>query len=140
MKLNTRALSEVESGFPIIADGTYNAKIHKVEVKPNKAGTGNNLKLLLQITDQTVVNYEGKEMQNRNNIFVTRYISLVPTDDYDPDRNLKELATAIGLPADEDLTTEALAGKELRVKVAYKAPEGQYPAGNDIRSFYALRN
>ena len=140
MKLNTRALSEVESGFPVIADGTYTVKIHKAEVKQNKANTGNNLKLVFQVTDDPVIDRNGKELTNRNNVFVSRYISLVPTDDYDPDRNLKELATAIQLPKDEDLRSEDLVGKVVKIKVTFKPAEGSFAEGNDVKSIYPALN
>jgi hypothetical protein len=140
MKLNTKALADVEIGIPVIADGVYHARMEKPEVKANKTGDGNNLVIMFRILDNPVfLRKDGKEIANNGQVVNTRYFSLKPTDNYDPDKNLKELAVAIRHPADKDLDVEDLKDKVVMIKVEYKeateAKDGKkgYPEGNDIR-------
>lgn len=139
MKLNTKALAQVEIGFPIIADGVYHARIDKVEIKQNKKGDGNNLNITFKILDNPVfLHKDAKEVENKGQVSIIRTFSLVPTDNYDPDKALKELAVAIKHPADSDLEESHLKDKMVMVKIEYKAPTekpggGTYPEGNDVR-------
>jgi hypothetical protein len=139
MRLNTKPLKDIEIGLPIIADGIYHARLQKAEVKENKAKNGNNLRVQLQILEPVVMTHDEKQINNMGNVIVSRYISLVETESYDPDRTLKELAVAIGVPEDEDLELEALVGKRLLVKVAYKPAEGSFGAGNDVKGFSPIK-
>ena len=133
MKLNVKSLAEVEIGFLVIAPGIYHARIEKVEVKPNKAGTGNNLSVMFKVLDPTVtLNKDGSTQANKGNVIVSRYYSLVPTDNYDPDKNLKELAVAIKLAPEKDLNVEDLLLKIVNIKVTHKPAEGTYQDGNDV--------
>ena len=146
MKLNRQALKDVEIGIPVIADGVYHARIDKVEVKPNKKGDGNNLVIMFRILDNPVtLHKDGKEVENKGQVVNTRYFSLVPSDNYDPDKNMKELAVAIKLPEGKDLELEDLKDKVVMVKVEHKPEEKDeasgktYPEGNDIRRITPLR-
>ena len=133
MKLNVKSLAEVEIGFLVVAPGIYHARIEKVEVKPNKAGTGNNLSVMFKVLDPTVtLNKDGSTQANKGNVIVSRYYSLVPTDNYDPDKNLKELAVAIKLAPEKDLNVEDLLLKIVNIKVTHKHAEGTYQEGNDV--------
>lgn len=139
MKLNTAPLSGIEIGIPTIAEGNYHARIAKVEVKANKTGDGNNLVIQYKILDNPVLSYkDGKEIENKGQIVSTRYYSLKPTPDYDPNKNLKELAVAIKHPEDQDLEETHLKDKMVMVKVVHKPEEKDeksgktYPAGNDV--------
>ena len=144
MKLNTKSLAGVEIGIPQISEGIYHARIvgDKLEVKPNKRGDGNNLYLQIRILDNPVTLYkDGSEIENKGQIVCSRYISLTPTPDYDPDQNLKELAIAIRLAPEADLNVDDLRDKLVMVKVEHKDEEKDkvtgkvYPAGNEIRRF-----
>lgn len=145
MKLNTKSLVDVVLGIPSIAEGLYHAIMAKVEVKPNKKGDGNNLVVQYKILDNPVSLFaDGKAIENKGQLVCTRHYSLLPTTDYDPDTAMKELAVAIGHPADQDLELAHLQAFSARrgivmVKVEHK-PEDKdektgktYPAGNDIR-------
>jgi hypothetical protein len=134
MKLNTKALKDVSYGFVTLSTGSYVAKIN-VAVKPNKSGTGNNLEVVHHVLDPNVINAKGESIQNSGNIRSTRWIGLQPNAEgtYDPDKVIKELGVAAGLDVDnEDVTTEQLEGKVVRVKIRYRAAEGQYPEGNEV--------
>lgn len=140
MKLNTKGLANVEIGIPIIAEGVYHARIDKKEVKTNKTGDGNNLVLMFRILDNPVFSFkDGREIVNNGQCVCTRYFSLKPTDDYDPDKAMKELAVAIKLPEDADLNLEDLDAKIVMVKIEHKSEEKDaktgkiYPEGNDIK-------
>lgn len=144
MKLNTKSLAGVEIGIPVISEGLYHARIEKPQVKPNKAGDGNNLVIMFRILDPIItLHKDGSEIANKGQIVNTRHFSLVATPDYDPDKAMKELAIAIKLADDADLEVEMLDRKVVMVKVTY-APEQEeekngvktgkkFPEKNDIR-------
>lgn len=140
MKLNTKALADVELGIPLIADGVYHLRIDKVELKANKRGDGNNLVVMFRVLDNPVVlRKDGSEIRNNGQVVSTRHFSLVPTPDYDPDKAMKELAVAIKLPEGSDLNVEDLKDKIVMGKVEYKTPteakDGKpaYPEGWEVR-------
>lgn len=141
MKLNTKPLKDIEIGFPVVADGTYFAKVLKKDVVPNKAGTGNNLLIQVQILDDKLIKRDGTQIENRGQLKLTRYIGLVPSDSYDPNTMIKELAIASGKDKDseDDFDTDDIA-EFLKVKLTYKAPEGQYQEGNDVSRFYPIKD
>jgi hypothetical protein len=147
MKLNVKTLADVEIGIPLVTEGVYHARMAKVEVKENKTKDGNNLVVQYKILDPQVTLYkDGKVIDNKGNIVCTRHYSLKPTDNYDPDQSMKELALAIKLPVEEDLTLEALQAFSQRsgpdgivmVKINHKPEEKDertgktYPPGNDV--------
>ena len=113
----------------------------KVEVKANKTGDGNNLVIQYKVLDNPIFLYkDNKEIQNRGQVVATRHYSLKPTDNYDPDQALKELAVAIKHPADQDLNLDDLKNFTgmVMVKIDHKPEEEdpktkkKYPEGNDI--------
>lgn len=134
MKLNTKSLAEVEIGIPVLAAGVYHARMEKIEVKPNKRGDGNNLYIMFRVMDPEVpMHKDGSVVKNTGQCCISRYFSLTPSDSYDPDKAMKELAVAINLPPVSDLNVEDLANKLVNIKVAYKAAEGAYQEGNDVQ-------
>ena len=141
MKLNTKPLSEVKLGMPVLADGPYLATLFKHEVKPNAKGTGDNLMLMFKLVPQTKFDREGHDVSNES-IVMSLYASLVETENYDPNRRLCELADAFELDKSEDLTTEVLdkaaaEGQVVCLEVGYQAPEGQYGERNNIKRVQA---
>lgn len=141
MKLNTKSLKDVEIGLLVVADGVYYARL-KAEVKQNNAGSGNNLKIVAKILDNPVVAHkDGKEVQNKGQIMAFRHVSLVPTDDYDPDKTLKEIAVAIKNDPEADLNVEDINNKIVKIKVSYEAESKNeqtgkvYPEKNNIDRF-----
>lgn len=136
MKLNTKPLKDIEFGFPVLAAGTYIGKCVGKEVKPNKAGTGNNLVLEFKICDSELIKHDGTKIENKGNIQLTSYIGLVPTDKYDPNSRIKELAVASGRDKDsEDDFDVADIAEYMLLKVSYKKAEGQYQEGNSIDGY-----
>lgn len=136
MKLNTKPLKDIEFGFPVLAAGTYFARVIGRAVKPNKASTGNNLVLEFQILDDTIVKHDGTKIENKGQIKLTSYIGLVATDKYDPNTRIKELAVASGRDKDseDDFDVDDIA-EYMKIKVSYKAAEGQYGEGNSIDGY-----
>jgi len=150
MKLNTKTLTEVELGIPIIAEGVYHARMSKQSgkdwVQANKRGDGNNLVIMFRILDPIVMSRkDGKEVQNRGQICLTRWFSLVPNEKFDPDQGMKELAVAIKHDQTQDFGTEALdafGDGVVMVKVGFQEeqkadpnsnpPKKAYPAGNTV--------
>ena len=91
-----------------------------------------------------VMHKDGREVENKGQMVLTRYFSMVPTENYDPDKSVKELAVAIKHPPEQDLEVENLDGKIVMIKVEYKAAtvltdaekaQGKkaYGEGNDIK-------
>jgi hypothetical protein len=117
MKLNTKSLVDVEIGMPVFAEGNYHAVIDKAEVKPNKAKDGQNLEIVYSLRDPVLVTKDGKEITNKGRFKLTRRYSLKPTDNYDPDTSIKELAVAIGHDMTQDFTVDLLQGKRVMINV-----------------------
>jgi hypothetical protein len=82
-----------------------------------------------------LIKEDGTEIENKGRFKLTRRISLKPTDNYDPNTMLKELAIAIGHPVEEDLTVENIVGAKCMIQVTIRAAEGNYAKSNDIRRF-----
>lgn len=136
MKLNTKNLKDVEFGFVVLEAGPYIARI-KTTVEPNKSNTGQNLVIVHKILDLEVISHDGKKIENRGQLSLTRWVGLQPNESgtYDPDRTIKELGVAAGIDCDEgeeDVTTEALDGAIVKVMVKYRPKEGQYDEANEV--------
>ena len=137
MKLNSTNLSEIKLGQPVLAEGVYFAKL-SVAVSPNKAKTGNNLVVTAKLLDETVVRREdGEEIENKG-IKITRYISLVPTDNYNPDESLKQLALAVGMEDPSEVNTEDIDGKCTKVMLAYSPANDRFGESNDLKRFLKI--
>ena len=137
MKLNTQPLSDVKIGQPIIADGTYFAKL-SVAVTPNKAGTGNNLVVKAKIIDDTLTRRDTNEQFKNKGITLTRWVSLVPSDNYNPDEAVKILALACGHEGDE-VDEADIHDKFVKVNVGYSpATEKFNRDSNDIKKFVKI--
>lgn len=150
MKLNVKALKEVEIGIPIITKGIYHARIEDPKVEPNKRGDGNNLVLKFRILDNPVVLHkDGKEIVNNGQVVIMRYFGLTPSEKRDPDKDMKELAVAIKNPPEADLNVDDLKDKVVMIGVEYKAaeegdanatpPKKAYPEGNEIKRITPLK-
>ena len=140
MKLNQKSLADVEIGFPVIQPGVYHARINKPEIKDNKQKDGNNLVISFTILDNPLLlNKDGKQIENKGRLKLTRYISLKPTPDYDPDERIKELQVAIKFSPEQDVNVDDLTDKIVMVKVEYRPerdnpdkPGSKYPESNEI--------
>lgn len=139
-------MKDVEIGILVIAAGVYHARL-KAEVKPNNAGSGNNLKIVAKILDGAVVAHKtGQEVTNKGQIMAFRHVSLVPTDDYDPDKVIKELGVAVKLPVDADVNVEDLDGKIVMIKLSVEKESTDektgkvYPEKNNIDRFTPVKD
>lgn len=140
MKLNTKALANVQFGRIVVGTGSYLCRING-KVEPNKSKTGYNYVLQHTVLDEKVVTHDGKEIANNGNIKITKWISLQPNEagTYDPDAVIKELAVAAGIYTDDaDVLTEDLDGKIVKAKVKFRDAEKGNPESNDINGWKAL--
>ena len=85
--LDNLDLSTVETGFPLLPDGIVEVSVSEVSIKPNKAGTGQNLTIKL-VTTQPMTDLNGKAINPGFPVF--DLISLTPTAKYDPRPKLAE--------------------------------------------------
>jgi len=138
MKLNTKKLDQVAYGRVVVATGSYLCRISGV-IEPNKAKTGNNYKVEHTLLDRELVTSEGVQVLNPGNVNVTKWIGLQPSEKYDPDRLIKELAVAAGVYSDDsDVNTEDLEGKLVLVKLKHRKAEGANPESNDVAGWLPL--
>lgn len=142
MKLNTTALSTVETGFPLLAAGRYFARIESLEEKSTKDQKGTYINIKLKLHGAELPKHSGGFVKN-NGLCLFRGISQVTTynDDgsvkYDPNKNWKEVAIAVGFEGDE-ITPEDIIGKDIAIVVAYKAAEGSYREANEVSWFQKI--
>lgn len=136
MKLNTKPLKDVEFGVVVLGKGSYLARIDNIKVEPNKGKTGNNVVIKHRIIDSGLINSKGEVVENRGQIVLTRWVGMTPSENYDPDKSIKEIGFAAGIDVDnEDVTVEGLQGKFVKVRIDVREAEGSYPEGNDIRGW-----
>ena len=135
MKLNTKPLKNIPLGIPVVSDGVYYA-ITDVEVKRNKADTGDNLIVRYKLIDEKItLRSTGELIDNTGNAVITRYIAF-PKDESDVEaeerfnRQVKELGVACGIAEDADVAIEDINGKIVKVKVGFEAGDGGYPDKN----------
>lgn len=143
MKINTVPLSQVEVGYPLFAQQTAFALIEKVEIVPNKAGTGNNLLVITKLVDgQELALHEDGELREAKNLRYTTYIGLTPTEKYTEEmiaQKCKQLAVAVGFEGD-DLETEHLVGQYVKVRLDVEVDTtGKYEPSNKINRFYPIK-
>lgn len=144
MKLNTKNLKDIEIGIPVLSKGTYFAKVRSKKIEPNKTKTGNNLVVQFQVLNDELISNDGNKVENRGQCVYTRWISLVPTDKYDPDQAIKELSVASGRAKDDerDFGLEDIAEfMKIGMTVRPAGPDKdniQRPAANNIDRFYPI--
>lgn len=144
MQLNTKSLKDIEIGRPVLAKGTYFVKVKSKKVEPNKTKTGQNLVIEFQVLNDELVNNDGNKVENRGQCVYTRWISLVPTDKYDPNQAVKELAMASGRAADDerDFGVDDIAEyMKIGLSVRAAGPDKtgtMRPASNDVDRFYVI--
>lgn len=90
--LDNMDLSTVQTGMPLIPEGLVELEVVKLELKPNKNGTGQNLNITYHTT-QPITSFEGKLLNPGFPVF--DLISLTPTDKYDPRQRLAEFKEAV---------------------------------------------
>ena len=141
MKLNRAPLNEVKLGKPMIQEMDYFASITG-DLKDNKAGTGKNLVVTANIVNEELSEREsGEKFANKRGYKITTNVSLVPTDNYDPDQRLKELAVAIKLPETEDFDDKHLKDPiYVKVKVIYTPPKQKYKEKMEVARFYPIQD
>jgi hypothetical protein len=145
MKLNTKSLKDIETGFPVISAGSYFCKTRKKAIEPNKKQTGHNLVIQVQVLDDKLVTADGKQIDNRGQVVLTRWIGLVASDNYDPNVSIKELALAAGRDqkSEDDFNVEDIADY-MKVTIAVRAAgpdkDGIHrEAANEIKRFAPIK-
>ena len=114
-----------QTDFSPIPDGSYNVTIKEASLSPTKDGTGQYIKLRLDVLGPTHsgrvlfsnVNIRNKSSQAEN---IGR-------------QQLASIMKAVGLATIND--TDQLIGAELSVKVGTRPASGDYAAQNEIKSY-----
>lgn len=120
-------LPEDQGGFEPIPAGQYNVRIAEAEITDTKAGTGQYIKMRLDVTGPS---HEGRVIFSNLNI-------------KNPSQKAEEIGRqqlgtimrAIGLPSLTD--TDQLVGGNLSVKVSVRKSE-EYGDQNEIKSYKAI--
>lgn len=120
-------LPEDQGGFEPIPAGQYNVRIAEAEITDTKAGTGQYIKLRLDVTGPT---HEGRVIFSNLNI-------------KNPSQKAEEIGRqqlgaimrAIGLPTLQD--TDQLVGGNLSVKVSIRKSE-EYGDQNEVKAYKAI--
>lgn len=135
MIINTRNLSEIpKSSNALIADGIFTAKVKHAEVKPTQSG-GKLLKLQFLLHAGEVIHDRatGQEIPNKGKVIFDQ-ISLTPTENWDPDVKVAELARGVKWE-EEQISVEGLIGRWVRIKVAYRAGKDGYEDQNIVKGY-----
>ena len=134
MQLNTKNLQDVDISRPVIEDGLYHVRL-AAEIKDNKSKTGKNLVLTHEVLD--VCNHRDTGEEVNKAVRIIRYLSLVPTENYDPDESLKKLATALEIEDGANLELEDVQSAVVKAQIVYKPAEGDFQEGNDVKYWAA---
>ena len=130
--LDNLDLSTVKSGFPILPEGLVNVTVLEIKTEPNKAGTGQNLKLKLGLVDPAT-DVDGKAVNPGFPIF--DLISLTPTEKYDPRPRLADFKeAALGTKAGPFNPIEQYLGVTLTVRLKIDRNE-QYGTKNVVARY-----
>lgn len=140
MKLNTKSLADVQRGFPVLAEQVLFAELH-AEVKQKKNSDGQNLEIDCRILNDEVVKKDGSPMSNANGKLSFRYfISLQPTEKYDPNISLAMVADAIGLPKDADLDLDDIQGKYVKIKLGIRSATDTNDESNNVKALLPIKD
>lgn len=122
-------LPEQESlDFSPIPDGSYNAAIKSAELTPTKDGTGQFIKLRLDILGPT---HSGRVIFSNLNIK-----NKSSAAENIGRQQLASIMKAIGLATVTD--TDQLIGAQLSIKVGTRPASEQYAAQNEVKSYSAI--
>lgn len=124
---NTSELPQSDNNYEPVPEGWYNVSIAGAELKPTNAGTGQYIKLRLDITGPS---HQGRVLFTNLNIRNPN-----PKAEEIGLQQLGAIARAIGLASVQD--TDQLLGGNISVKVAIKQNE-QYGPQNEIKAFKAI--
>jgi hypothetical protein len=116
---------EPDVGFEPLPAGDYPVIIVDSTMETTKSGTGQFLKLQLQVIDGP---HQGATLFDRLNL-----INANPKAVEIAQRTLSSICHAIGKLQVAD--SEQLHNAPLVARVAYKPASGEYPAGNDIKGY-----
>lgn len=113
--------------FQPVPAGWYTAKITEAEVKPTKAGTGEYIKMRLDITGPS---HEGRVVFTNLNIKNPN-----PKAEEIGRSQLKTIMLAMGLPRIQD--SNQLIGGNLQIKLSVK-DDPTYGKGNEVKGYKAI--
>lgn len=131
-------VSSIDTSFPRITAGLYEMSVDKAESVPNKAQTGNNIRLTLK-TVSPASDTNGNPVPA--GFTLTNYIACTPTEKYTSAMIAKSVATfmkAAGLSGsprsfiDNPIVAE---GKILTVKVGIRKETPEFPESNEVKGF-----
>lgn len=122
------SLPESDNKYDLVPPGDYEAIIKNAELKPTKAGTGEMIKLRLDITGPTHV---GRVVfANLNTINPSAAAQNIGR------AQLKQIMAALGLAELDD--TDQLIGGHIGIKVAIREAKDGYEAQNEVKGYRTL--
>jgi hypothetical protein len=122
----TAELPQGQSNFSPIPAGWYQGRITEADLKPTNDGSGQYIKLRLDVVGPT---HEGRVLFSNINIRNAN-----PKAEEIGLQQLGDISRALGLPAISD--TDQLIGGTLQIKVAIKTQEGYEPS-NEVKGYKA---
>lgn len=129
--IHAQDLPENEQGsFDPIPEGKYTVQIGAADLNPTKDGSGQYIKLKLNVTGPS---HSGRVIFS--NVNIRNKSSAAETIGR---QQLRSIMTALGLATLND--TDQLIGGHLTVKIGIRPAEGQYEAQNDVKSYSAADN
>lgn len=124
-------LPEQEQGnYDPIPEGNYDVIIKSAGLSPTKDGTGQYIKIRLDVIGPT---HAGRVLFSNLNIK-----NKSAAAENIGRQQLRSIMQAIGISVVND--TDQLIGGTLSVKVGIRAADGQYPSENDIKSYSSTVN
>ena len=116
-----------DTGFEPIPEGDYMCQIVQSDMKENKKKTGQYLELRVQIQEEP---YVGRLVFERLNLINPNETAVKIAN-----RTLADICEACGVDEVED--SEELHGIEFVAHVVVTEPQGDYPAGNEVKKYIA---
>ncbi len=135
-------VGDIDTSFPRLSANVYELEITAAEKVPNKAGTGENLKVSHKTTS-AAVSTAGENLAA--GVLITSNMSLTPTDRYPQTSIVKALALLMksagltGTPRDLLNDPSQLVGKHVTAKVGVQKETAEFGESNKISSYLAKK-
>jgi len=149
MKLDLTGLDTVTVGDPVLADQVVFARISSAVLKDQKADPSRkNLVVVMKILNEKVIDTENNEIAPGNmSLFYQFSMAPNPEKNYNPVSRVKELLIACGyknehmaeIMGSDDEFQNHIIGKDVKAKIRYRAPEGNYAERHDVHYLNAIR-
>lgn len=131
-------VSDIDTSFPRLAANVYTLKVTSAELVDNKAGTGKNLKVQLETTENAT-SMQGETLSP--GVKLTNNLSITPTEKYSQNSIAKAVASLMqsagleGTPKTLINDPSQLVGKLVTAKVGIQKETDEYLESNTIKAF-----